>query len=390
MGTPLFNINDLALLLVMAQCGLLILILWQLREKAGQGYGWLSLLLLSFALHAADTLMYWSVPIKYAVASALGTWPFWLFKWAAWLQGPLLYGYIRAKLTGRSFSRRDIKHFWPLPLYLLIVLMIIWELGYTRWLLGLYDYGELLRSHFFVGFNWLVTLSALSYGILALIFMRQHSAALVQTHSDAASVEPVWLRMVAWGYVALWLFILLAKIAEGLSLLFVSHALSLLTNYLSFAFITSLVSYSLLKSHFVMPSAKEPEPERAKTPDFPTALDQAEAKRLKALLYSRELYLDPELTLEQFAKSMHLPERQVSQLINHCLGNNFFELVNIARVDRAKTLLIDQPAWPVQRVFEEAGFNSKPSFNRLFKRYAHATPSEYRVSHSNTNSKADE
>ncbi len=387
MGTPLFNINDLALLLVVAQCALLILILLSLRETAGKGYGWLSLLLLSFALQATDILIYWSTPLKQVIASALGIWPFWAFKWAAWIQGPLLYGYIRAKLTGKQFSRSYIQYFWPLPFYLVLVFMVIWELGYTQWQLGLYDYGVLLRSHFFVLFNWAVTFCALGYGALVLRFMRQHTVSLGQSYSDASRIEPIWLKMVAWGYVGLWVFMLLAKIAESLSLLFVSHALSLLFNYLSFAFITSLVSYSLLKSHLVMPQPKPSENEKAS--GFPTALDQAEANRLKTLLYSRELYLDPELTLEQFAKAMYLPERQVSQLINHCLGHNFFELVNRARVDRAKALLLDQPEWSVQRVFEEAGFNSKPSFNRLFKRYASATPSEYRASHGEASQKVN-
>jgi AraC-like DNA-binding protein len=61
------------------------------------------------------------------------------------------------------------------------------------------------------------------------------------------------------------------------------------------------------------------------------------------------------------------------------LHQNFFQFVNSYRVEEAKKLLRD-PASSHINIAEigfRAGFSSAASFNALFKKFTHTTPSQY-------------
>ena len=91
-------------------------------------------------------------------------------------------------------------------------------------------------------------------------------------------------------------------------------------------------------------------------------------------------YLDPELTLDQLAKQLSLKSRLLSQVINDELGQNFYDFINRYRIEEASRLLTNpkDPKITVLEVLYEVGFNSKSSFNTLFKKYTGLTPSEFK------------
>ena len=94
------------------------------------------------------------------------------------------------------------------------------------------------------------------------------------------------------------------------------------------------------------------------------------ASGVTALMKESKLYLQSELTLQDLADKLDIPAYQVTQAINEGLRKNFYDLVNGYRVDEAKRLLQD----PVSRnskilsVGMDAGFNSKTTFNTVFKK----------------------
>ena len=59
------------------------------------------------------------------------------------------------------------------------------------------------------------------------------------------------------------------------------------------------------------------------------------------------------------------------------LRKSFPQLLNEKRVETAKTLLLDTDA-SIKIVAQEVGFNSLPSFNRVFKEVEGQSPSSYR------------
>ena len=96
-------------------------------------------------------------------------------------------------------------------------------------------------------------------------------------------------------------------------------------------------------------------------------------------------FLEPELTLEQLAGKLSLRPKILSQVINETVGQNFFDFVNRYRIEEAKKLLAN-PAdkkITVLEVLYEVGFNSKSSFNTLFKKHTGLTPSEFKKKNMN-------
>ncbi|HCA07215.1 helix-turn-helix domain-containing protein [Chryseobacterium sp.] len=106
-------------------------------------------------------------------------------------------------------------------------------------------------------------------------------------------------------------------------------------------------------------------------------------EQLKSLLQFMETekpYLDDKLTLQKLAEQIHLPEKQLSLLINQHTGKHFFDFINEFRINDAKTLLKEQSQLTVLEVLYEVGFNSKSSFYTAFKKETNLTPTDYRKS----------
>ena len=103
-------------------------------------------------------------------------------------------------------------------------------------------------------------------------------------------------------------------------------------------------------------------------------------ENLNLHMRTRRPWLEPELSLDQLASQMAIKPKMLSQLINETLKQNFFDFVNRYRIEEAKRLLAN-PAdkkITVLEILYEVGFNSKSSFNTLFKKYTGLTPSEFK------------
>jgi AraC-like DNA-binding protein len=92
------------------------------------------------------------------------------------------------------------------------------------------------------------------------------------------------------------------------------------------------------------------------------------------------LYRDAELTLDRLAAHVGLPANTVSQVINAGLHQSFSDVVNGYRLAEVRRRLADADAGgaTLLTVALDAGFNSKTTFNRVFKERTGLTPREYR------------
>lgn len=74
-----------------------------------------------------------------------------------------------------------------------------------------------------------------------------------------------------------------------------------------------------------------------------------------------------------------LAEREISAAINQGLDKNFYAFVNEFRVEEVKTRLVDTKYGhlTILSIAFEAGFNSKATFNRIFKAYTGISPKAY-------------
>lgn len=109
-------------------------------------------------------------------------------------------------------------------------------------------------------------------------------------------------------------------------------------------------------------------------------LDEYERK-LNRLFHDKKSYLDPELSLQSLAKELKIPKHHLTQLFSIRIGKNFYQYINVFRVQHACELICKTETGTLETLAFESGFNSKTTFNRYFKATMGCTPSEYRDQH---------
>jgi AraC-like DNA-binding protein len=100
--------------------------------------------------------------------------------------------------------------------------------------------------------------------------------------------------------------------------------------------------------------------------------------KLLALMAAEQPWLEPELTLAELAQRLRLHPAQLSKIINLGCGQNFSDFVNRYRVEEAQRKLADPrfAHYSLVGVALESGFNSKSTFNRVFKKITGQVPGE--------------
>ena len=104
--------------------------------------------------------------------------------------------------------------------------------------------------------------------------------------------------------------------------------------------------------------------------------------KLKKFMTKEKPFLDSSLIIQDIAKQIDVPVRNLSVLINHQLRQHFYDFVNNYRIEYAKDILKDATKSKVTilEILYEVGFNSKSSFNTAFKKHTGNTSTEYRKS----------
>jgi AraC-like DNA-binding protein len=94
------------------------------------------------------------------------------------------------------------------------------------------------------------------------------------------------------------------------------------------------------------------------------------------------IYLNPDLNLHALAQHTGIPQKTISAVLNQHMEKSFNEFVNEYRVEAFKQKL-QQPemnSFTIAGIASECGFNSKASFQRIFKGVTGTLPSDYRKS----------
>ena len=91
-------------------------------------------------------------------------------------------------------------------------------------------------------------------------------------------------------------------------------------------------------------------------------------------------YLNSTITLNDLSEKLAVSSHNLSEVINTRLQQSFFDFINTYRVEEVKKALTD-PAkshYTLLSIALDCGFNSKTSFNTVFKKHTRLTPSQYK------------
>lgn len=291
------------------------------------------------------------------------------------LAGPLLFLYIRT-LTSRErrFEKRDLLHFVPFAACLVYLLPYYFQSSATKlarlWAeanqdsLGVWYY---VRSAAFI-------VQFLVYLILIIATLVKYSRKVKDQHSPAERAVLFQVRFFVIASLILWVGVILRFTLDQ------SAATNLLV-----PFGASVMVYAMgyLEMRRRAPGDEPIEQPPAKKYEKSTLTPERSERYLNKLLQLMEHeqpFTDGDLTVQKLAERLAIPAQHLSQTINERLNQTFTDFVNSYRVEAAKRRLLD-PAfkhYSVLGIAEEVGFNSKSSFNAVFKKHTNMTPSEFR------------
>jgi AraC-like DNA-binding protein len=381
-----FSLSDILFIIVIFQLLFMAFFLFSHKKAGRLSNSLLGALYLAICLNLADNFLlikrfYFSYP-------ALALWSVWMLL----LFGPLLYLYTKSVLfRDYSLSGRKWLHFLPF-ITLTLVTEIGWQLKPRPAKLTILDHIYIRNipayQYWDIGF---IFLHFFVYIAFSLLLIRHFRRRLGDRFSDLQRLNISWLSSTL-------LFFTIAMIVAALNGFM---GLTPLANYFYFVFTIILLILFVYINVVILKAMQRPalfagmkEEEPPAMGEVPPAmgirkyagsvLTPEESKglldRLQQHMQTTKPYLEPELTLEELSTQLSLRPKILSQVINENTGQNFFDFINRYRIGEAKRMLTDptDKKITVQEVLYVVGFNSKSSFNTLFKKYTGLTPSEFK------------
>jgi AraC-like DNA-binding protein len=314
------------------------------------------------------------------------------------LVAPALYLYVRSFKEVITWRKT-----WPHFILFLVYLFVIWRVSETvgsRFPPTKHMPEEVLHDPVtFIPIS-IRMIQMLTYYFLSRRVLNAYQHSILHLFSETSTINLNWVRMLLNGY----LVIVVTSIAlyslvlryPGYFNLFVLINAAIYTPYIYMAALKGVTQPTLWQIQQDTSKEKiEQEMEKAEELEKHTSptksLNEQEnivqsrngeiAGNIIQLMEQEKLFQEPQLTLQNLADRLELPSYQVSQIINDHLRKNFYELVNGYRVEEAKRLLSDPKSknYTILSVGFEAGFNSKTTFNTVFKKFTGLTPTDYRA-----------
>ena len=287
------------------------------------------------------------------------------------LYPPLLWFYTRS-VTDKNwnFTKNDIWHFAPFICFLLVLLVPLVS-----------DYTLMNSKH--VGYPLIKLIITPIYLIAVLVELVKYRKALDEHYSYKHQMHYKWLSWVVWGAFALWTVGCIGYVSNVMSpeispILYDYYVLGFLSIYL---FVLAIIAFSQTDIVLSLPDNNSHAMQEWKKQDAGELYEgyENDVQKLKQIMEVDNAYLDPMLSISKLAELTEIPQYKITLLLNKELDKSFYEFVNDYRVEKAKQLLASDKAqqYSILGIADESGFNSKASFNRVFKKTTGSTPSQY-------------
>ncbi len=281
------------------------------------------------------------------------------------LLGPLCYFYIRSQTESFNWERRHFTHFIP---------ALIFFIGYAFLLLSPDTVKRAYMSTpfepFFGHFEQLLAVFLL---LVYLFYSAKRIRTIEQDSKD--KYKRNWIMRFQFTLLSLatiWLFLI------GVNNEVFDMGVATLT-YNPLWIVFSLIIYWVIAEVTLNPRYFFSQTFISGTNGY--SIEKLESDKLILLKTMEEdhPYLDPSLSLDKLAIQTDMNPKYLSLILNSTLNKNFYEFVNEYRIEKVKELLLspDLKHLTIAAIANEAGFNSKSSFNSIFKKYTNLTPKEY-------------
>ncbi len=301
------------------------------------------------------------------------------------LHGPMLFLYTHYSLyNARKLKGVDYLHF--APAFGAYMYMFNFFFFYSTHEKTMVDTGEIQDFNVFALVLLIACLvSGLTYAVLSYRLTTRHEHQLNDNFSHQEGISIRWLRNCI---ISIGLVFLSATIIIAARDFFDLH-LPFNGDYIIYLIIIGFVFYIgyfgikqenifINNSPLVSPEVKETEnTEKYRNSGMKSEFSRELYQKLMKIMSEEKPYLDPRLSLARLAAMLEVSPNQLSQVINQEARVNFHDFVNNYRVEEFIYRAGENKNYSLLALAFDSGFNSKSSFNNIFKKQKGLSPSAY-------------
>ncbi len=238
--------------------------------------------------------------------------------------------------------------------------------------------------------------SGLVYCLLTLNLIRKHETQIINLYSTTKGVSLSWLNKLVKGIVCIWVGIFILVITKqvfqiNINLNWFFIIIPLFVSYISYYGLKQQTIIEFVQNDNtkesttnLISSPEKNQPQNTEPGYKKSGLQKQDMKRiydtLEILMKSQKLYLEPELNLKDLAEKSNTPPHHITQTLNSFAKHSFYDYVNAFRINELKKRIEsgDAENFSLLGIAFDCGFNSKSTFNRIFKKNTGLSPSEYK------------
>lgn len=287
--------------------------------------------------------------------------------------GPTVYLFTSSILTKQKGSWRDGFHYVP-GIFYCIMITFYYLLPSSEVIAERIASGELFRVvRILVGAGLAVNIT---YYILSILKYREETEKLQEELSYSITLEflrnfliAIGICLTAWLTIYLLSFVSIESLERQLRG-FVWTAIALLILFVTYYQMTSPKVYQYQQLLV--------QPKYAQSKFSISDLDKLKSE-LDQIMIDKKPYLNSKLMKSELAVLLGISNPELARLLNERIGMNFFEYVNYYRIQEF-VKLAQSPRiqdMTLLGLAQEAGFNSKATFNKSFKKLMGCSPSAY-------------
>ena len=328
---------------------------------------------LGVALATIVLWMAWVLGIDIRLGTYFPRWS-WLPLQYSLALGPLIYFYVLKIIRPEyKFHRKDLLHFSPLLLEQGVLILEVKESIKT----GAATYDTHIFQYLNPVLQLLAFISVITYLYWCHKLIESYYQRLKFNDGDRYRYELRWLHRLLAGFGLLWLLWIPYAAVDY----FYYHHQPGIYVYYPLCLLLAVIFTRIAIVVYLRPEVSAP----VGAPSFQKPLLPTELKQrgtwLKNAMKADLYYQNPELSLSSLAGKLELTTHELSRIINTVLKKSFNDFINEYRVGGVVQKMQD-PAYDhitLLGIAYESGFNSKSTFNRIFKQMTGKSPVEYKT-----------
>ncbi|NOZ35887.1 MAG: AraC family transcriptional regulator [Chlorobi bacterium] len=295
--------------------------------------------------------------------------------------GPLVYLYVKSLIFEKfKFTYKSFFHFVPFLIFTVVTLIFI-----DKPIMPGIDF---FKNNRFLPYRISYSISFFTintvYVLFSFILVFRHQQQIKNIFSyKSAKITLNWLKIVLFSFLFAYLIVYIIGawyLIENKNF-YVQNINPVDFSYIGLTFFAFSFSFfgfrqlSIYKSAEKLKSKQKYSNSKLKEPEATNLLQQ-----LKNLMTNKKPYLNEKLTVSELAVMLNISRHLLTQIINEKLDKNFYTFINEYRIEAVKKMFSEQRKnyYSILGIAYECGFNSKSTFNNLFKKYTGITPSEFR------------